>query len=358
MLKARVIVGCPGAGKSTWLAERANTLRHREPLLLSFTRAAAGVIERKLKWGGNSVKTIHAHCYREIGLTKSEVFARSNQHDFCSKMGIRPPVTNFEIYVPSTHFLEVYSYAKTTDMSMVAAFMKFKDTVDFSLDKFMYYVSSLQNYKQEHGIMEFDDMLEMYSPTYAPEIIMVDEAQDLSIKLIRVLEKMVRAGTKEIWMIGDPNQSIYTYAGADPDLMYHFGKDDEDYLEQSYRCPPEVVAQAKLVFPDARFLPADKEGKVVHTSIMPAGAGMVLSRTNFIAHTMAKRYGCKEVSHTMHKAKGLESDHVVFVNSQTRRVLQSAESNPEAEKRVVYTALTRAKRLLTIVEEKNPYGII
>ena len=57
---------------------------------------------------------------------------------------------------------------------------------------------------------------------------------------------------------------------------------------------------------------------------------------------------------TIHSAKGGEADHVVLFKEVARRTAREAEVNPDAERRVFYVAVTRAKEKLTIVEAQAP----
>ena len=57
---------------------------------------------------------------------------------------------------------------------------------------------------------------------------------------------------------------------------------------------------------------------------------------------------------TIHSAKGGEADHVVLFKEIAKRTAREAEQNPDAERRVQYVAVTRAKEKLTIVEAQGP----
>lgn len=57
---------------------------------------------------------------------------------------------------------------------------------------------------------------------------------------------------------------------------------------------------------------------------------------------------------TIHSAKGGEADHVVLFKEVARRTAKEADINPDAERRVQYVAVTRAKEKLTIVEAQGP----
>lgn len=58
---------------------------------------------------------------------------------------------------------------------------------------------------------------------------------------------------------------------------------------------------------------------------------------------------------TVHSAKGAEADNVVLQTDISRRVMEGSWVNPDAELRVQYVGVTRAKRELTILWPTSPY---
>ena len=86
----------------------------------------------------------------------------------------------------------------------------------------------------------------------------IDEFQDVSeiqCKIIEVLSRSRMKNSETRWfMVGDPNQSIYGFAGANPRSIYdmrnffkqlHNGEECEIKLDQSHRCSDEVFEYAK-----------------------------------------------------------------------------------------------------------------
>lgn len=60
---------------------------------------------------------------------------------------------------------------------------------------------------------------------------------------------------------------------------------------------------------------------------------------------------------TIHSAKGREADHVVVHTGLTMRTVNDMDINPDAEARVFYVAVTRARHKLSIIEGENGYNI-
>lgn len=79
-------------------------------------------------------------------------------------------------------------------------------------------------------------------------IIIVDEAQDIDVLHGLILKLLHKAGCKLI-LIGDPNQAIFEFSGANGDFLKSFEeKSIKNYpLSINYRSVPKIVSVANLV---------------------------------------------------------------------------------------------------------------
>ena len=80
--------------------------------------------------------------------------------------------------------------------------------------------------------------------------LLVDEFQDLRPAHL-LLVRLVAAPAYDVFGVGDDDQVIYGYSGADPDFLINFagffpGAGDHP-LEVNYRCPPKVVDGARML---------------------------------------------------------------------------------------------------------------
>jgi DNA helicase-2/ATP-dependent DNA helicase PcrA len=77
--------------------------------------------------------------------------------------------------------------------------------------------------------------------------LLVDEFQDLTPAHVLLL-RLLSAPAYDCFGVGDDDQVIYGYAGADPGFLLEYGRyfpgAAEHPLEVNYRCPPEVVTAA------------------------------------------------------------------------------------------------------------------
>ena len=80
------------------------------------------------------------------------------------------------------------------------------------------------------------------------DVVLVDEFQDVNPVQYRVIRALAREH-KHVFAVGDDEQSIYSWAGADPavfkSMANDFGIARKVHLEENRRCPREVFALAR-----------------------------------------------------------------------------------------------------------------
>jgi DNA helicase-2/ATP-dependent DNA helicase PcrA len=83
--------------------------------------------------------------------------------------------------------------------------------------------------------------------------ILVDEFQDTSELQVEILKKLHDDGNSRFFLVGDPHQSIFGFAGARPALMHefstHIGARTDFQLSQNWRSNPQIIAHAELLRP-------------------------------------------------------------------------------------------------------------
>ena len=76
--------------------------------------------------------------------------------------------------------------------------------------------------------------------------IMVDEAQDCNLDDWDLVERL-GAGHRNLFVVGDPDQCIYEWRGARPDLFVNFAADRTIILDENYRSTPRILDVANSV---------------------------------------------------------------------------------------------------------------
>lgn len=119
------------------------------------------------------------------------------------------------------------------------------------------------------GEIDFDDQLYMPTLFGSPfdkfSLILVDEAQDLSLIQHKMLRKSLAKGGRVI-SVGDPAQAIYGFRGASAESMNmlenEFSPSVKLPLTTSFRCPQAVVREAQQDIPDIHPWEHAIEGEV------------------------------------------------------------------------------------------------
>jgi superfamily I DNA/RNA helicase len=129
--------------------------------------------------------------------------------------------------------------------------------------------------REDETYLTFDEMLtwivDKNIPMYKYNLVVVDESQDMNRLQIEILTRMLKPGGK-IVIVGDPNQSIYAFRGADTsamDRMKHiFGIPDANCLPLSitYRCAKNIVTEAQQFVPDIQAASWAVDGEVIRNS--------------------------------------------------------------------------------------------
>src|SRR5215831_15465090 len=154
---------------------------------------------------------------------------------------------------------------------------------------FGYIADTLQQSKDKPHSIDFDDMI--WLPVVwglklsRYDVLMVDEFQDTN----RSQQELVLAAGRRIVVVGDKQQAIYGFRGADVEAMERFKEVLSNTsrglrvfpLTITRRCPQEVTQLAATIVPEFECAPEVKTGSVVLDSMAPFEKGhMVLSRTN------------------------------------------------------------------------------
>lgn len=136
--------------------------------------------------------------------------------------------------------------------------------------------------------IDFDDMVWLPVVLGLPvgpfDLVVIDEAQDMSPTQIALAEMATAKGGRRIY-VGDPMQAIYEWRGADAGVLDRIVADGADVLPLTVtrRCGKSIVALAKTIVPDFEAAPDAHEGEVCEGKIDPAKlvpGDAVVSRKN------------------------------------------------------------------------------
>jgi DNA helicase-2/ATP-dependent DNA helicase PcrA len=364
-----VIAGA-GSGKTRVLTRRVahrvatGSADARHTLALTFTREAAGELRRRLS-GLGITERVEAGTFHSIALgllrrrwadtgrrapTVVDDRSRIVGEMLAARSGRPGPeladlVT--ELDWASARGLDPDGYARAARSG--ARRSRVADRIPELLDAY-------QREKRRRGIVDLDDLLRISVEELGRDAnfaeatrwrfrhLLVDEAQDLN-PLQQALVDTLRVGSDDLFVVGDPAQSVYGFTGSDPGLLVdvedRFPGIEVIRLPVNHRCTPQVVAAGVAVLTHAGMAADLRSGREDGPAVTITGhpderaeadavatavarldpGGTRPGRAAVLARTHAQ---CRLVEDALRtagvtvRARGLDADPV------TRRALDSA----------------------------------
>ncbi|MEM8618810.1 MAG: ATP-dependent DNA helicase UvrD2 [Actinomycetota bacterium] len=263
-----VIAGA-GSGKTRVLTRRiayriANeTADGRHTLALTFTREAASELRRRLRSLGLrepvEAGTFHSVMLRVLEERYAATDRRRPTVAADRRRLIRDAVDASDRRAVPTFLAEI-DWASARGIAArdyAAAARRSGRRPSTGVERAAAAFADVEQLKRRRGVIDFDDVLGLTvremrrHPEFAEALqwrfrhVLVDESQDLN-PLQHALVNALRAGRDDLFLVGDPAQSIYGFNGADPDLLVdvdrRFPGVEVIYLPVNHRCTPQVVS--------------------------------------------------------------------------------------------------------------------
>ena len=281
-----------GTGKTTTIVEASHRANARRMAFLAFNKSIATELEKRLP-ADVTAKTFHALGFAAFRANnvKTKVNTKKTWEiisDILGKDYIAAPLVKLVSLVKGSMI----------DPKDVRAIRALIDSYDINFaegeeaDGIKAIPAILTIARNQAYHIDFDDMIwiplvENYNfPRF--DMLFVDEAQDFN-EMQRSLIKECVAENGRVVVVGDPNQAIYGFRGADSNSMDIFksdlearGREIKDFpLSVSWRCPHTVVKEANryvqnFTCPDS----ADDGSVVVNAPFNPVRGDIVLCRYN------------------------------------------------------------------------------
>ncbi len=365
-----------GTGKTSVIVARIKHLINtgiapEKILAITFTRRASAEMKKRINNRGIAVHTFHQFCFQTL---KKYV---SYQYQIMSGDCI---LSEGELLEITTYKNSLYQKKKPKSYEKYETFLKenrMKDFDDLLLD-FHYHFHQFKQYVNY-------------------KYVFIDEFQDTNLLQYKILKKITEKKT-HVFCVGDPDQSIYKFRGADAKIINKFIKDYKAKvltLTKNYRSTKHILKLANSLIKvnnnkySKRLITDNNdvyEQKVLHYTNQETEAIDIIKRIknhmrngvkiNEIAVLFRNHSRCFSLRKTMnemdvnfnensgnsaydsgvkllslHQAKGLEFS-VVFIMGLEQGILPSYHSklllDLEEERRLFFVGITRAKKYLYV----------
>lgn len=437
-----------GSGKTTVLTKRIEFLiRYKNVgaskiLAITFTRKARKEMEGRLFKAGITgvvVHTFNSFCEGILRKYGNEIYGRpirvQNYGDkvLAINMALASMGLNMEDAI-NEYFSAGQKKFKTASQLMngfmndcfsVMDYFKVsgKKDYDFSKDvdinerknaeRIYQIVKYLKGYMEIQGLRDYSDQIIdavkflKTNPSNIPkfEHVLVDEYQDVNAMQVELLELL---HSNNLFVVGDPRQSIFGWRGSDINYILNFerdfGKAEVIHLMKNYRSPKKIVefmnhSVKEMGLPDLEHH-FDRESEIkilnfenefaewefilsnIADGDVELGEIFVLARTNRQLMELSRLMKLRGIAHfvreedrgqgaeekknvvtlaTVHAIKGLQSKKVFLIGANEQNFPCKTSDHPaiemikkeeydkeEEERRLFYVAISRAKDILYV----------
>jgi superfamily I DNA/RNA helicase len=269
----------PGAGKTYCLIERIRFLienRDFDPAricVFTFTNKAAGEIASRLD--------------DELG-PRVESVKRGTIHSFCSEL-LREFGDQVGLQEGFGIADELYQLAllrrlkvpRKLHKSVLDAFARYRFRGEPLGHRYEKYYDGYRRAIADRNIVDFDGLLLKAAELFRIEsvasavrarwdVVLVDEFQDLNPVQYGIIRELAHEH-RHVFAVGDDEQSVYSWTGADPRVFATFandfkilGDDRLHHLQENRRCPREVLAYARRLISLNEQLFKDRTPQATH----------------------------------------------------------------------------------------------
>ena len=363
-------VACAGSGKTSVLVERARRLLNegKKLYIVTFTNKATNELMERLgnEHGGVArISTIHKLAMDVI--KKMQHKTEYKEHRFINTYEARRVLINLlhkhRLYINYKKLFAMYS----GNMDDEELDITWKDRLHFEM-LMEYFDKYLKENKlfDVNGIMELAvAILEELEHKIECDAIFVDEFQDVS----PIQYEFIKYFDGDHFFVGDPNQSIYAFRGADMTIISQL-RQSKEYekvdIDVNFRCRRNVIKYAyQYIFEplsvkgvkdggkveqkeyehfDEEVLEQIKEYAEKGFTILMRWNRNIREFRNYVGEEKFEEYNVM----TIHKAKGLEFPKVCVVMDKS-----FIKQDYMEEMRVLHVGATRAEDELVVLVHKG-----
>ncbi len=275
------ILAGAGSGKTRVLTRRiahrvmTGSAEAQHIVAVTFTRKAAGELRHRLAAvglrDGVAAGTFHSLALSQLRRWWSDN-GRSEPQILDRKVRIIAPLMGGRRLGPAVQAIDIASEIEWAKARGVTPRRYEEEATSagrkppLALDAFAALFERYENEKKRRGLIDFDDLLWMAGSALHDDTqfaaatrwrfrhLFVDEFQDVNPVQYRLLQGWL-GDRVDLCVVGDPNQAIYSWNGADPTLLTDFASLYPDTevitLADNFRSTPQILATANAVLADA-----------------------------------------------------------------------------------------------------------
>lgn len=269
-------------------------------------------------------KTAHSVAYQAIGVSKGEVLGGGKEDDKWISEALGSDVAyqlsedeGVSVYMGdpvAAASLNYWSLARSLVVPVRRVVEADQNPDAPSAADVISRIKQYEQAKRFDGRIDFTDMLARFvgvrfDPDEGPWFVepdghvpndvvgwIFDEAQDASKLLDMACRRLVQgASCRWAWLLGDPYQVLYSWAGASSDHFMGWDVAKQSVMPKSFRCAAPILALGERclqrlgeAYWDRGIAPADHDGEVVESDnfeddlcdLSPQEETLVLARTN------------------------------------------------------------------------------
>jgi len=281
------VLAGPGAGKTFCLIERIRYLIDKLEIkpericVFTFTNKAAGEIAERLA--------------RELG-PRVERVKRGTIHAFCAEL-LREFGEHVGLQLGFGIADEPYQRSVLRRLkvpakmhkSVLDAFARYRFRGEQMSNRYQKYYDGYRQITAERNVADFDTLVLKTAELLRIEavaaevrarwdVVLVDEFQDLNPIQYAVIRELAREH-RHVFVVGDDEQSVYSWTGADPKVFNDFRRDfgialeDVIHLRDNRRSPPAVLDPARRLIAMNESIFENREAqRTIHDSPFPVTA--------------------------------------------------------------------------------------
>lgn len=279
---AALLLAVPGSGKTTVIVAKVGymilcrEIPASQILTVTYSKAAAVEMEERFRKVFPNLptphfSTIHSYCLSVLRYSR-DAFGTSIPTLIPDNEGIvRKIVWDIGKEYPTEYMVKEAALGITMAKNKMLLEKEIKaiNPPELSANgiSFIDVYRAYQAYLQASNSMDFDDMLVLTYDMFTSSTellqyfqdkfpyINVDEAQDTSLLQHSILNLLGNCG--HIFMVGDDDQSIYGFRGADPTNLLQFENNYPGaktyFMEANYRCSPVITEAANIFISQNEF---------------------------------------------------------------------------------------------------------